>query len=82
MEDVVFKYADFGVLGAITFFLLTKGVAALNSLSDAQKALTESITKLTEKVGDINVQIANIERRLDKFEEKFVELSNWLKSKG
>lgn len=81
MEDVIFKYADFGVLGVITFFLLTKGVTAVNSLSDAQKALTESITKLTEQVGSINLQISNIERRLDKFEDKLTELGNFLKGR-
>lgn len=82
MEDVIFKYADFGVLGVITFFLLTKGITALNSLSDAQKALTESITKLTEKIGNIDLQIAGIERRLDKFEDKLNALGEFIKSKS
>jgi len=76
MEDTILKFAEFGVLGVFSLLMLTKGLsnlADLNkstaSLSEAQKALAESITKLSEKVHGFSFQLADIEKRLDKIEE-------------
>lgn len=99
MEESVLKYAEFGVLGIITLLLLTKGLTALNeltkttaTLSEAQKALADSIKTLAEKVADMGsrlntvaFQIEGIEKRLDKLEENstrnFSELRDLIKSK-
>lgn len=93
MEDFVLKCAEFGILGVITLLLLTKGLSSLNelakttaTLSDSQKALAQSITKLTEKIANFGYQIEGIERRLDKLEEfsarNFSELRDLLKKRG
>lgn len=97
MEDTILKYAEFGVLGVITLILLTKGLNALNelarttaTLSEAQKALADSITKLTDKVATIgekmnsvSFQVEGIEKRLDKVEDcmkrNFNELRDMIK---
>ena len=93
MEDFVLKCAEFGILGVITLLLLTTGLSSLNelakttaTLSDSQKALAQSITKLTEKIANFGYQIEGIERRLDKLEEfsarNFSELRDLLKKRG
>ena len=83
MEDMILKFAEFGILGVVTLLLLTKGLATLNeltkttaTLSTAQKTLAESITKLAEKVSamdtrlsNVTFQIEGIDKRLDKLEE-------------
>lgn len=78
MEDLFLKVAEFGVLGVIVLILLTKGLTSLNelakttaTLSESQKALAETISKLTEKVAGFGYQIEGIERRLDKLEELY-----------
>ena len=76
MEDTILRFEEFGVLGVFSLLMLTKGLsnlADLNkstaSLSEAQKALAESITKLSEKVHSFSFQLADIEKRLDKIED-------------
>lgn len=85
MEDSILKYAEFGILGVITLLLLTKGFTSLNeltkttaTLSEAQKALADSINKLADKVADMGARLSNvsfqiegIEKRLDKLEETY-----------
>ena len=78
MEDLILKCAEFGVLGVVVLILLTKGLTSLNELakttamlSESQKALAETIAKLTEKVAGFGYQIEGIERRLDKLEELY-----------
>lgn len=91
MEEIILKCAEFGVLGVIVLILLTKGLTSLNelakttaTLSESQKALAETISKLTEKVAGFGFQIDGIERRLDKLEELYSrsveELRNLIKS--
>lgn len=77
LEELILKYAEFGILGVITLLLLTKGLTALTQLTqttaklaESQKALADSITKLTEKISNFGYQLAGIEKRLDKLEEK------------
>ena len=76
MEDVILKYAEFGVLGVFSLLLLTKGLTNLSelnkstaALSEAQKALANSITKLSEKIHSFSFQLNDIEKRLEKLEE-------------
>ena len=87
MEEMILKYAEFGVLGVITLLLLTKGLSTLNTLtqtmatfSDSQKALADSIAKLADKISEMSVQlgtlsfqITNLEKRIDKLEENSVK---------
>ena len=87
MEDMVLKYAEFGVLGVITLILLTKGLNALNelarttaTLSEAQKALADSIARLADKVAtleektnSVSFHIEGIEKRLDKLDTEGIE---------
>ena len=93
MEDSILKYSEFGVLSVITLLLLTKGISALNklsetttALSEAQKALADSIKTLAEKVSDmgsrlsnVTFQIEGIEKRLDKLEENSTRNFNELR---
>ena len=92
MEEIILKCAEFGVLGVIVLILLTKGLTSLNelarttaTLSESQKALAETIAKLTEKVAGFGYQIEGIERRLDKLEDlqtrNFNELRVLIKNK-
>ena len=92
MEDLILKCAEFGILGVVVLILLTKGLSSLNELakttamlSQSQKALAETIAKLTEKVAGFGFQLEGIERRLDKLEEiysrSFEKLSNLIRGK-
>ena len=51
MEDLVMKTAEFGVLGVITFYLLTKGTAEIDKLAESNKRLAEAVDKFFAKVG-------------------------------
>lgn len=92
MEDAILKYAEFGVVGVIALLLLTKGLSNLSdlnkstaSLSEAQKALADSISKLADKVTSFSFSLANIERHLDKMDESsarnFAEIRDLIKDK-
>ena len=92
MEEMVYKYVELGALGAVTLLLVTKGLNALTRISEttaelsaAQKALADSITKLTEKMSSFSFQLTDIEKRLDKLEENtarnFKELRELIVSK-
>ena len=92
MEDMILKFTEFGVLGVFSLILLTKGLTNLSelnkstaTLSEAQKALADSVTKLAEKVSGFSFQLAGIEKRLDKFEENsarnFTEIRDLIKGK-
>ena len=92
MEEMILKYVEMGVLGAVTLLLVTKGLNALTRISEttaelsaAQKALADSITKLTEKMTSFSFQLADIEKRLDKLADhsarNFKELRELIASK-
>lgn len=89
---MVYKYVELGALGAVTLLLVTKGLNALTRISEttaelsaAQKALADSITKLTEKMSSFSFQLTNIEKKLEKLEENslrnFKELRELIVSK-
>ena len=76
MEDLIMKTAEFGVLGVITFYLLTKGTAEIDKLAESNKRLAEAVDKFFAKVGNIDVRVGSIEfelrhinSRLEKIEE-------------
>ena len=62
MDEILLKSAELGALGIAYILLLTKGLNALTALSDSQKALTNAIEKLADKVNSIDSRITNIER--------------------
>lgn len=90
MEDTILKFAEFGVLGVFSLLLLTKGLTNLSelnkstaTLSEAQKALADSVTKLSEKIHSFSFQLADIDKRLGKLEENssrnFTELRDLIR---
>ncbi len=50
MEDLIMKSAEFGVLGIITFYLLTKGTAEIDKLAESNKKLADAVDKFFAKV--------------------------------
>jgi len=81
MEDFVMKTAEFGVLGVITFYLLTKGTAEIDKLAESNKRLAEAVDKFFAKVSNIDIRVNSIEyelrnigTRLDKIEESISNL--------
>jgi len=75
LEDLIMKTAEFGVLGVITFYLLTKGTAEIDKLAESNKKLADAVDKFFAKVTNIDVRVSSIEyelrnigSRLDKIE--------------
>jgi len=71
MEELVLKYAEFGVVGVITLLLLTKGLTVLNQLTQSVTALTKSqessttaVTRQSEKLFIMDGKVTAIEREL------------------
>ena len=64
MEDFVLKTAEFGVLGVITFYLLTKGTAEIDKLAESNKRLEEAVDKFFAKVSNIDIRVNSIEYEL------------------
>ena len=64
MEDLIMKTAEFGVLGVITFYLLTKGTAEIDKLAESNKKLAEAVDKLYSKFGNVDLRVSNIEVEL------------------
>ena len=80
MEDLIMKSAEFGVLGVITFYLLTKGTAEIDKLAESNKRLADAIDKLYSKISNIDVRIGSIEfdlhsmnSRLEKIESAIMK---------
>ena len=81
MEDFMLKTAEFGVLGVITFYLLTKGTAEIDKLAESNKRLAEAVDKFFSKVSNIDIRVSSIEyelrnigTRLEKIEESIINL--------
>jgi len=71
MEELVLKYAEFGVVGVITLLLLTKGLTVLNQLTQSvtaltksQESLTTAVTRQSEKLFIMDGKVTAIEREL------------------
>ena len=74
-------FLEFGALGAIAFYLLTKGTSAIKDLADSNKLLADSVTKLSDKVNSLDSRQTNAEfelrsigSRLDKIESILAKL--------
>lgn len=80
MEEMILKYAEFGVLGIITLLLLTKGLSALKTLSDSQKTLAAAIDKLADKINSMDSRIVNIEREMRDLRNDLLETKQLIKS--
>ena len=81
MEELVMKTAEFGVLGVITFYLLTKGTAEIDKLAESNKRLAEAVDKffakvsnLDARVGSIEYELRSINSRLDKIDTAIANL--------
>ena len=84
MEDLVMKTAEFGLLGVITFYLLTKGTAEIDKLAESNKKLADAVDKFFAKVTNIDVRVNSIEyelrnigSRLDKIESLLLKGDKW-----
>jgi len=62
LEKMILKTVELGTLGIFCLLLLTKGLNSLATLSDSQKALTQAIEKLADKINSMDSRITNIER--------------------
>ena len=83
MEDFILKTAEFGVLGVITFYLLTKGTAEIDKLAESNKRLAEAVDKFFTKVNNIDIRVGSVEfelrtinSRLEKIEDIIKTLKN------
>ena len=80
MEEIILKCAEFGILGVFSLLMLTKGLSALNTLSDSQKTLAAAIDKLADKINSMDGRISNIEREVRDLRGDFLETKQMLKS--
>ena len=80
MEEIILKCAEFGILGVFSLLMLTKGLSALNTLSDSQKTLAAAIDKLADKINSMDGRISNIEREVRDLSSDFLEIKQMLKS--
>ena len=61
MEEIILKSIELGALSIFCLLLLTKGINALNAISETQKSLTIAIEKLTNKLNTTNSKLISIE---------------------
>lgn len=85
MEDLILKCTEFGALGIVTIYLLTKGTDALKDLAQSNKSLADSVKALADKVNlldnrvdDFKQQLRDIGHRLNKIESQFAELRRFI----
>lgn len=88
MEDMILKVGEFGALGAISLYLLTRGMSSIKELADSNKMLADAVTKLSDKVNGIDLHVGALEavtrdinRRLDKIEDTLIKLEHQQGSK-
>ena len=62
MENLLFESVEYGILGVIVLFLLTKGVTALNQLTNSVNELTKTV----EKLSGVNERLSKIEFVLER----------------
>ena len=75
------KTAEFGILGVISFYLLTKGTNSIKDLADSNRNLADSIARLSDKVNSLDsrqtsseFELRSIGTRLDKIESILANL--------
>lgn len=83
MEEIILKGCEFGALGVISIYLLTRGMTSIRELADSNKILADAVTKLSDKVNGIDSHVGileavtrDINRRLDKIEDTLIKLEN------
>ena len=78
MEELILKCAEFGVLGVIVLLLLTRGITALNTLTQSQNTLCESINRLYKEVAVIDNRVDVIEQEIKAMKLTLEEIRNYL----
>lgn len=78
LEEIVLKCAEFGVLGVIVLLLLTRGITALNSLTQSQTVLAESINRLYKEVAVIDNRVDTIDREIKQMKLTLEEIKHCL----
>ena len=68
MEEMIMKVGEFGALGLVCFYLLTKNTAAIKELSDSTKGLADSVKELAKSVAKQGDQIGSLDNRVTSFE--------------
>lgn len=81
MEDFMLKTAEFGVLGVITFYLLTKGTAEIDKLAESNKRLAEAVDKFFTKVNNIDIRVGSIEFELRTINSRLEKIENAISRK-
>lgn len=78
LEEIILKCAEFGVLGVIVLLLLTRGITALNSLTQSQTVLAESINRLYKEVAVIDNRVDTIDREIKQMKLTLEEIKHTL----
>ena len=81
MEDLIMKTAEFGVLGVITFYLLTKGTAEIDKLAESNKKLADAVDKFFAKVNNIDLRVNGIEYELRNISSRLEKIEDTLLNK-
>lgn len=83
MDELFFKIGEYGALGLISLFLLTKGTSAIKDLADSNKNLADAVAKLSDKIINLDSRVVSFEfemrqinSRLDKIEMLINSLKN------
>lgn len=81
MEESLLKLGEFGALGIITVLMLTKGMSALKSITDAMHQLSDTINSFSNRVEEMEkrslgfeYELKNVSSRLDKIENSLASL--------
>ena len=72
------KCAEFGVLGVIVLLLLTRGITALNSLTQSQTVLADSINRLYKEVAVLDNRVDVIDREIKQMKLTLEEIKHCL----
>ena len=78
MEDLIMKSAEFGVLGIITFYLLTKGTAEIDKLAESNRKLADAVDKFFAKVGNIDLRVNSMEYELRNISSRLENIESTL----
>lgn len=79
MEEMIMKIGEFGVLGVITFYLLTKGAAEIDKLAESNKKLAEAVDKFFAKVNNLDARVGSIEYDLRNIAVRLEQIENLLR---
>lgn len=80
MEELLLKYVELGALGIFSLLLLTRGLSALNTLSDSQRTLASAVDKLADKINLMDSRVSDIERELSDIKRVLTENTALIRS--